>query len=175
MGPTSDRGRRSRSSPSTGFGDQLAPFSAIAIGRLSHMRAVVREIPRSLRQDRRSRLSTGVHQGVAKPGRNDACPCGSGKIYKRCCIDDAIEIIESASPTPRFVNRADDLKRATLAFIDDCSYTLCITSNAAGTTGQLPRTIPGEAIREVYQRLGTKVSATIRGGCCESTRVAPRR
>jgi hypothetical protein len=24
---------------------------------------------------------------VNKPGRNDPCPCGSGKKYKRCCID----------------------------------------------------------------------------------------
>jgi SWIM/SEC-C metal-binding protein len=21
-----------------------------------------------------------------KPGRNDACPCGSGKKYKKCCV-----------------------------------------------------------------------------------------
>lgn len=26
--------------------------------------------------------------GRFKPGRNDPCPCGSGKKYKRCCIDD---------------------------------------------------------------------------------------
>ena len=25
----------------------------------------------------------------AKPGRNDACPCGSGKKYKRCCMAEA--------------------------------------------------------------------------------------
>jgi preprotein translocase subunit SecA len=24
--------------------------------------------------------------GVPKPGRNDPCPCGSGKKFKRCCI-----------------------------------------------------------------------------------------
>lgn len=24
---------------------------------------------------------------MSKPGRNDPCPCGSGKKYKRCCID----------------------------------------------------------------------------------------
>ena len=24
---------------------------------------------------------------MAKPGRNDPCPCGSGKKYKRCCRD----------------------------------------------------------------------------------------
>ena len=29
-----------------------------------------------------------VRQG-AKIGRNDACPCGSGKKYKKCCLDHA--------------------------------------------------------------------------------------
>ena len=24
---------------------------------------------------------------MGKIGRNDPCPCGSGKKYKRCCID----------------------------------------------------------------------------------------
>ena len=24
---------------------------------------------------------------MVKPGRNDPCPCGSGKKYKRCCLD----------------------------------------------------------------------------------------
>jgi SEC-C motif-containing protein len=23
---------------------------------------------------------------VKKPGRNDPCPCGSGKKYKQCCL-----------------------------------------------------------------------------------------
>jgi uncharacterized protein YecA (UPF0149 family) len=29
----------------------------------------------------------GVPAGgvVKKPGRNDPCPCGSGKKYKKCC------------------------------------------------------------------------------------------
>ena len=26
-----------------------------------------------------------------KPGRNDPCPCGSGKKYKKCCIDKDFE------------------------------------------------------------------------------------
>ena len=25
-------------------------------------------------------------RGAPKVGRNDACPCGSGKKYKKCCI-----------------------------------------------------------------------------------------
>ncbi|MDR3378349.1 MAG: SEC-C metal-binding domain-containing protein, partial [Verrucomicrobiae bacterium] len=24
-------------------------------------------------------------RAVRKPGRNDPCPCGSGKKYKKCC------------------------------------------------------------------------------------------
>ena len=26
------------------------------------------------------------HRAVPKPGRNDPCPCGSGKKYKHCCL-----------------------------------------------------------------------------------------
>src|SRR5512133_2866782 len=25
-------------------------------------------------------------QSMAKPGRNDLCPCGSGRKYKKCCL-----------------------------------------------------------------------------------------
>ena len=33
--------------------------------------------------------STPVQRQVAKVGRNDACPCGSGKKYKKCCGENA--------------------------------------------------------------------------------------
>ncbi len=26
------------------------------------------------------------HEGVLKPGRNEPCPCGSGKKFKACCL-----------------------------------------------------------------------------------------
>ena len=29
--------------------------------------------------------SKGTYHADAKPGRNDKCPCGSGKKYKNCC------------------------------------------------------------------------------------------
>ena len=29
-----------------------------------------------------------------KPGRNELCPCGSGKKYKKCCLDE-VETVES--------------------------------------------------------------------------------
>jgi len=37
-----------------------------------------------------------------KPGRNDPCPCGSGKKYKKCCIDAAnVTAPVSAAETPK--------------------------------------------------------------------------
>jgi tetratricopeptide (TPR) repeat protein len=41
---------------------------------------------------------------MAKPGRNDPCPCGSGKKYKRCCLakdEDAERTALAAAPPPR--------------------------------------------------------------------------
>ena len=31
------------------------------------------------------KTSTKIPRKVQKIGRNDPCPCGSGKIYKQCC------------------------------------------------------------------------------------------
>ncbi len=39
-----------------------------------------------------------------KPGRNELCPCGSGKKFKRCCLD------KPASPPPSPPNFTDCVK-----------------------------------------------------------------
>ncbi|MFZ2525458.1 MAG: SEC-C metal-binding domain-containing protein, partial [Candidatus Ferrigenium altingense] len=33
---------------------------------------------------------------MKKPGRNDPCPCGSGKKYKQCCQSHAAAPMEGA-------------------------------------------------------------------------------
>ncbi|MGE5507527.1 MAG: preprotein translocase subunit SecA [Chitinophagales bacterium] len=50
------------------------------------------EAPRRVRNVQTNRQNDGtvdgahpVHKG--KPGRNDPCPCGSGKKYKKCCLE----------------------------------------------------------------------------------------
>jgi len=42
-----------------------------------------------------------------KPGRNDPCPCGSGKKYKKCCQDkvSAESLVKSTTPTPDECNQ----------------------------------------------------------------------
>lgn len=31
-------------------------------------------------------VSGATEEGILKPGRNEPCPCGSGKKYKACCL-----------------------------------------------------------------------------------------
>lgn len=40
-----------------------------------------------LAEDRDQPRVVQMPRGTGKPGRNDPCPCGSGKKFKRCCID----------------------------------------------------------------------------------------
>src|ERR1700730_5389773 len=46
---------------------------------------------------------------MAKPGRNDPCPCGSGKKYKRCCLEKdeaAVRKLALATPSRRAATAA---------------------------------------------------------------------
>ncbi|RMF48033.1 MAG: preprotein translocase subunit SecA, partial [Deltaproteobacteria bacterium] len=53
------------------------------------------EVERIEQEERKQRLALGRTGGPAQPrqpavnpekiGRNDPCPCGSGKKYKKCC------------------------------------------------------------------------------------------
>src|SRR5271155_823281 len=48
-------------------------------------------------------------RAVVKPGRNDPCPCGSGKKYKHCCLRAAISSSDSPQALAwRRVRRALD-------------------------------------------------------------------
>lgn len=40
-----------------------------------------------LAEDREQPRLVQMPRGASKPGRNDPCPCGSGKKFKKCCID----------------------------------------------------------------------------------------
>jgi uncharacterized protein YchJ len=48
-------------------------------------RRAIREVARLLRRDTAEERSSSVAPPISAAGRNDPCPCGSGKKYKRCC------------------------------------------------------------------------------------------
>ena len=41
-----------------------------------------------------------VRRAVARVGRNDPCPCGSGKKYKQCCLEKDHARLAQSSPVP---------------------------------------------------------------------------
>lgn len=53
-----------------------------------------------------------------KPGRNDSCPCGSGKKYKDCCLTDANSKQESAFQTRRALEREVEIVEDMIAFAE---------------------------------------------------------
>ncbi len=58
---------------------------------------IIKELPRE-----KPHVVTGgfftVRRSVPKVGRNDPCPCGSGKKYKKCCYEKDQELLRDASP-----------------------------------------------------------------------------
>src|SRR5208337_4093785 len=57
---------------------------AAILGRMQHAAAQRASSPP--RRNRDVLLSSRSLTTMAKPGRNDPCPCGSGNKYKKCCL-----------------------------------------------------------------------------------------
>jgi tetratricopeptide (TPR) repeat protein len=68
---------------------------------------------------------------MAKIGRNDLCPCGSGKKYKRCCMarDEAVAREEFATAAASQAAAAAAQHDPHLC--DDCNEQLDVAANAA--------------------------------------------
>lgn len=47
------------------------------------MKKWIKEHEKELKQEQQEKIQTVVKE--KEPGRNDLCPCGSGKKYKKCC------------------------------------------------------------------------------------------
>ena len=67
---------------------------------------------------------------MAKIGRNDLCPCGSGKKYKRCCMtrDEAVAREEFAAAAAQAAAAA---AQHDPHLCDDCNEQLDVAANAA--------------------------------------------
>jgi SEC-C motif-containing protein len=58
-----------------------------AIYRLHSGWGYLQEHSQFVREDGRWYYLQGQpHEGILKPGRNDSCPCGSGRKFKVCCL-----------------------------------------------------------------------------------------
>ncbi len=75
------------------FTDMVERLKSDFIEKLFMVRAVENETIERPAEPQKIEMSRGEEQTVKKPvvrkdkkvGRNEACPCGSGKKYKKCC------------------------------------------------------------------------------------------
>lgn len=49
---------------------------------------------------------------MAKVGRNDPCPCGSGKKYKKCCVNKALGPRKVTHQASNLMNRMSGFTQA---------------------------------------------------------------
>lgn len=73
--------------------DVIEKFKKLAAAADNEKRDFIRglremQIPPTERQLNRTPIQ-GEHSGeaVGRVGRNDPCPCGSGKKFKKCCLN----------------------------------------------------------------------------------------
>jgi hypothetical protein len=74
---------------------------------------------------------------MAKIGRNDRCPCGSGKKYKQCCLakdEAAARAAQAKSTAPAAARTAEPEPHHHPYFCSDCNAAI---DKAANTVGAL--------------------------------------
>jgi hypothetical protein len=59
---------------------------------------------------------------MAKISRNDPCPCGSGKKYKKCCLGKDIERQQSGTYHDYCLKIVDSLRNKILQFMKKAGY-----------------------------------------------------
>ncbi|MEO7806743.1 MAG: UPF0149 family protein [Steroidobacteraceae bacterium] len=72
-----------------GSEDGWKQIDAMSVSKQEIERAAITPAVRALHRfwlERRVRQSVAVRPTAAKVGRNEPCPCGSGKKYKQCCL-----------------------------------------------------------------------------------------
>ncbi|MGE5405008.1 MAG: preprotein translocase subunit SecA [Candidatus Saccharibacteria bacterium] len=67
------------------FQDMIASMKEDVVRNIFRMRLVVENKERQMYENREDSGPKTPVRVTEKPGRNDLCPCGSGKKYKKCC------------------------------------------------------------------------------------------
>jgi hypothetical protein len=79
---------------------RLKGLEEAALGLADQMMGIWRKQPFDVVPDTASnKLAEGetMRRAVARTGRNDPCPCGSGKKYKHCCIEKDRELLHHST------------------------------------------------------------------------------
>lgn len=70
---------------STGIVEFEAAYALDGLKDTHHERAYFKKVDAQWRYEKGEIVPTTIVRATPKVGRNDPCPCGSGKKYKHCC------------------------------------------------------------------------------------------
>jgi len=99
---------------------------------------------------------------MTKQGRNAPCPCGSGKKYKRCCLDQNKAGERSSAPPVNFIpvyTELDQLSNSVFDFINKGKL-----DEAEAAANKLLKEYPDQIdglhrLSQVYEARGDKAKA----------------
>jgi SEC-C motif-containing protein len=72
--------------PDTAFVEFSAFFEEDGVEQVLQEKSEFFRVEGKWLYNRAVRIGPAPHKAAPKPGRNDPCPCGSGKKYKQCCL-----------------------------------------------------------------------------------------
>lgn len=99
---------------------------------------------------------------MVKQRRNDPCPCGSGKKYKRCCLDQNKAGERSSAPPINFIPVYTELDQLSNSVSDLINKGKLDEAEAAANKllKEYPDQIDGlHRLAQVYEARGDKVKA----------------
>jgi len=99
---------------------------------------------------------------MSKQGRNDPCPCGSGKKYKRCCLDQNKAGERSSAPPVNYIpvyTELDQLSNSVFYLINKGKL-----DEAEAAANKLLKEYPDQIdglhrLAQVYEARGDKAKA----------------
>ena len=99
---------------------------------------------------------------MGKQGRNASCPCGSGKKYKRCCLDQNKAGERSSAPSVNFIPVYTELDQLSNSVFDLINKSKLDEAEAAAN--KLIREYPDQVdglhrLSQVYEARGDKAKA----------------
>jgi hypothetical protein len=108
---------------------------------------------------------------MAKPGRNDPCPCGSGNKYKKCCLakEEAVTREQLAKAEARRAKSAAETAAAHRLHLREVKAAIAASLSGAEDTDEDELTIASNAAAELVRAGKLDEGPPAISCCCSPT------
>jgi len=96
---------------------------------------------------------------MGKIGRNDSCPCGSGKKYKKCCLNRSQNVSEARPDYYADIIALDELSNSINSLLEKSDFKKALAA-CRHLLKKYPEQIDGiSRFAQVYEAMGERVKA----------------